>query len=114
MSEHCHCTHAVQKRACQHKGFCERIKELEDANSDKSQLLASSCQDILQLQAKVEELTAETDRLQAKSEELEDFVDRVASDDSRDNYWLEDAIEALKERDYWEKHWQSALKENKS
>jgi len=29
MSERCHCTHNVSKRACQHKGFCERIEELE-------------------------------------------------------------------------------------
>jgi len=28
MSERCHCTHNVSKRACQHKGFCERIKEV--------------------------------------------------------------------------------------
>ena len=65
MSEHCHCTHAVQKRACQHQGFFERIKELEDANKDKSQLLASFRKDNEELQAKVkkleERISAETD-----------------------------------------------------
>ena len=73
-------------------------------------------QHIEELQAKVDELKQERNlawgkgytrgrddahqtivALQAKVEELEDFVDRVASDDSRDNYWLEDAIEALKQ-----------------
>ncbi len=29
MSERCHCMHECQKRACQHKDFCDRIDELE-------------------------------------------------------------------------------------
>ena len=29
MTEVCHCLHAFQRKACQHKGFCDRIAALE-------------------------------------------------------------------------------------
>ena len=74
MSEHCHCIHAVQKRACQHKGFCERIKELEDANKDKSQLLARYVAKNNALEAESEDwecLGQLNDILQAKIDALD-------------------------------------------
>jgi len=71
MSEHCHCTHAVQKRACQHKGFCERIKELEDANKDKSQLLAAFRKDIEELEAGIATLW----EVNESSDDLNEFRD---------------------------------------
>ena len=92
MSEHCHCIHAVQKRACQHKGFCERIKELEDANKDKAQLLARCFAEKKELQKRNTELLTYCEKLdeheatlQTRIEELEagirDHIDWADTDE---------------------------------
>lgn len=50
---------------------------------------------------------------QATITKLRDFIDRVASDDSQDNYWMHDAIEALEEkgRAYADPEYIQSLKE---
>jgi len=98
MSEHCHCIHAVQKRACQHKGFCERIKELEDANKDKSQLLARYVAKNNALEAESEDwecLGQLNDILQAKIDELEAELATVRKDRHRSAVAMQKRIEKL-------------------
>ena len=79
MIERCHCIHTISKRACQHKGFCDYINDLETVN----RLAAVEIGEL-----KAEEIiwgeysTGVIKDLKAKVKELETALELYADDDS--------------------------------
>ena len=75
MSERCHCTHNVSKRACQHKGFCERIKEVFVIGMLEAELATvrkDRHRSAVAMQKRIDALEAENERvhLDAAAQEL--------------------------------------------
>ena len=59
MTERCHCTHNIQKRACQHKDFCAYIETLEKQIKDGIPQLKSLCEELDYRGLRIKELMAD-------------------------------------------------------